>query len=81
MIRYIWSAVHFTFGIRPPLNMSHLLGSWLNGVNPRLKYRVFVGIAALCWAVWLSRNDVVFNGSNAYSFLQVIFRGTYWARL
>jgi hypothetical protein len=29
----------------------------------------------------LSRNDVVFNGSNAYSFLQVIFRGTYWARL
>lgn len=81
MIRYIWSAVHFTFGIRPLLNMSHLLGSWLNGVNPRLKYRVFVGIAALCWAVWLSRNDVVFNGSNAYSFLQVIFRGTYWARL
>lgn len=48
--------------------------------DPRLKYQMFVGIAALCWAVWLNRNDVVFSGSNTNSFLQVIFRGMHCAR-
>lgn len=48
MVRYVWSVVHFTFGICPPHNMSHLLGSWLSGVNIRLKNQVFVGIAVLC---------------------------------
>jgi hypothetical protein len=57
-----------------------MFGSWLNGVQPRLKYQIFVGITALCWAVWLNRNDVVFNGSKTNSFLQVIFKGTYWAQ-
>ena len=69
-----------TFGIHPPTSITNLFGNWLNGVQPRLKHQFFVGIAALCWAVWLCRNDVVFNGSKTNSFVQVIFKGTYWAR-
>ena len=38
-----------------------------------------VGAAAL-WAVWLCRNDAVFNGKVPNSYLHVIFRGTYWTR-
>jgi len=35
---------------------------------------------ALCWAIWLTRNEVVFEKKRPNSYLQVIFRGTYWTR-
>jgi hypothetical protein len=80
LARFIWNTVFISFGIHPPRNVASLLGNWLRGVQPKLKTQVFVGIAALCWAVWLCRNNVVFNGSNTNFLLQVIFRGTFWAR-
>ena len=80
LARFMWNAVFISFGIHPPRNVASLLGNWLRGVQPKLKTQVFVGVAALCWAVWLCRNDVVFNGSNTNFLLQVIFRGTFWAR-
>ena len=33
------------------------------------------GAVALGWAIWLSRNDVVFNRNTTNSFMQVIFKG------
>jgi hypothetical protein len=39
-----------------------------------------VGLAALLWALWLNRNEAVFQNSLSNSFVQVIFRGTYWTR-
>jgi len=39
-----------------------------------------VGVAAVCWAIWRCRNDLIFNKIKVNSVLQVIFRGTYWFR-
>jgi hypothetical protein len=39
-----------------------------------------VGVAALCWAIWRCRNDVIFNELKTNSIMQVIFRGAYWLR-
>jgi len=36
--------------------------------------------SALCWAVWITRNEVVFDKCKPKSFLQVLFRGTHWLR-
>jgi hypothetical protein len=41
---------------------------------------VLIGLAAICWALWISRNDLVFQKSQYKSILQVIFRGTFWIR-
>jgi hypothetical protein len=41
---------------------------------------VLIGMAALCWALWISRNDLVFQKSQYKSILQVIFRGKFWIR-
>jgi hypothetical protein len=78
--RFVWSTLFITFGINPPNNVANMFGIWLKGLQSRLKHQIFIGIAALLWAMWICRNDVVFNGSNFNSYLQVIFRGTYWAR-
>jgi hypothetical protein len=42
---------------------------WLEGINRKLKSKIIVGASALCWAVWLSRNDIVFNKTVAPSYL------------
>ena len=41
---------------------------------------MLVGAAAICWALWSSRNDAVFSQKFPNSYLQVIFRETHWTR-
>jgi len=57
-----------------------LFTDWLIGFDRKLKYKILVGAAAICWVIWLARNNVVFDKILAPSYLQVIFRGTYWIR-
>jgi len=41
----------------------------LNGVSPKLKNKNLLGAAVLCWAIWLNRNDMVFENAKSNSFL------------
>ena len=81
---FMWPDCHavlFSFGIQPPASVSHLFGSWLRDFSLKLRKQLLVGAAAICGAVWLSRNEaVVFSRKIFNSFLQVIFRGTYWIK-
>jgi hypothetical protein len=43
-----------------------------------VKQLIWVGVAAICWAIWKCRNDIVFKKTKFNSILQVIFRGSYW---
>ena len=36
--------------------------------------------SALLWALWISRNEIVFDKCKPKSLLQVLFRGTHWLR-
>ena len=49
--KFLWSAMLFTFGIQPPVNVSNLLGSWLVGFSHKHKKPLLVGAVALCWAI------------------------------
>uniref|UniRef100_A0A453MRL9 Uncharacterized protein n=1 Tax=Aegilops tauschii subsp. strangulata TaxID=200361 RepID=A0A453MRL9_AEGTS len=40
-----------------------------------------IGTCALLWAIWNTRNDMIFNGTNFTNFLQVIYRATAWIRM
>jgi hypothetical protein len=52
-----------------------LFTGWLDGINRKLKYKILVGVNAICWVIWLTRNDIIFDKAAAPSYLQVIFRG------
>jgi len=41
---------------------------------------MLVGAAALCWAIWRCRNDIIFNKTKYSSFIRY-FQETYWLRL
>jgi len=48
----------------------------LQELNRKIKSQIFVGASAMCWALWLTQNDVVFDKAVAPSYLQIIFKGT-----
>jgi len=57
-----------------------MLGSWLSGFSAQLRKMMLVGASALCWSVWLCRNEVVFQKVYPNSYMQVLYRRIYWAR-
>jgi hypothetical protein len=67
-----WRIVQVSFNITPPVNIAYMFVGWLNGINKRLMYKIMVGASALCWAIWLSRNDMVFNNTRVVTSMQVI---------
>ena len=79
--KFIWRAVQFSFGLYLPSTISHIFDRWLQGVDMKKSKLIFVGTSALCCALWLCRNDRVFDKSSSISYMQVIFRPTYWLRL
>jgi hypothetical protein len=75
--KFIWRAVQFSFGLCLPSNIYDIFDGWLLGVDKKKSKLILVGASALCWALWLSRNDRVFDKSPSVSYMQVIFRATY----
>ena len=56
---------YITFGIQPTSSIANMFGPWLNGFRPKLKSRILVGATAICWTIWLNRNDMVFEGGKS----------------
>jgi hypothetical protein len=44
----------------------------------QVTFNTDVGAAALCWILWTSKNDIVFDNSLIKIYMQVLYRGTYW---
>jgi hypothetical protein len=55
-----------------------MFGNWLSNHSKKIRQLIWVGVEALCWAIWRCCNDVVFEKIKIFWFLQVIFRGAYW---
>jgi hypothetical protein len=78
--KFIWRIMNITFGLSTPINMHHVLGGWVQGMNDKDRKILLVGVGAMLWSIWLSRNDIVFNKTSISSYMHVIFRVTYWTR-
>jgi hypothetical protein len=64
-----------TFGLQPPFNVAHMFSSWLNGVDKTIKHQILVGVCALCWALWLSQNNIVFDKTKGIIFYAGFIQG------
>jgi hypothetical protein len=76
----VWRVIFFATGLTPPRSISQMFSSWLSNKHIKIRQLIWVGVAVVCWAIWRSRNDIVFNKTKFNSIMQVIFRGTYWLR-
>jgi hypothetical protein len=81
MARLMWNTISVIFDIIKLANTTNnLFDPWLRSFSHKQMNQVF-GVTTFCWALWLSRNDVVFQQSKSNSFLQVMFRRTFWIRI
>jgi hypothetical protein len=78
--RMVWRIIFYATGLTPPSSIRHMFGSWLSNQSSKVRNLIWVGVAAVCWAIWRCRNDIIFHKIKINSILQVIFRGTYWLR-
>lgn len=78
--RRVWGVIFLAFGISPPSSVSNMFGSWLEGFEHNLRNIILLGAASTCWALWLRRNDIVFEKKSIYSPLQVIYAISHWLR-
>ena len=78
--RMVWRVVFMALNIHPPTSVANLFGNWLRGVDKKEKVQIRVGVCAMLWAIWNTRNDVIFNSANISSFMQVIPKAIHWIR-
>ena len=78
--RAVWAIVQVASNLYPSRSARNMFGNWLRGIDKQFSTHILVGAAALCWALWLTRNDVVFNNKCVSSPMQVIHICTRWLR-
>jgi hypothetical protein len=78
--KFLWRSIHILFGISPPMNINDLFVHWCKVGNKKYNALLLTASTALLWAIWLTRNEVVFDKYKPKSFLQVLLRGTHWLR-
>jgi hypothetical protein len=59
--RMVWRMIYLVTGLTQPKSIRHMFGSWLSNQNSKIIALIWVGIAALCWAIWKISNDIKHN--------------------
>jgi len=76
----VWQIINIALQIKIPNSIGHIMQQWQSDKGANTKRKSLVGVAAMFWSIWLCRNDINFNKKPITSFMQSIFRGTYWFR-
>ena len=65
------------FWVPPTHQCRTLVWYQVKAGRTRTKYSIIDRDATVCWVIWLTRNDRVFNNCQSKIFLHVFFRGTH----
>jgi hypothetical protein len=71
--RFIWRAVQVTFNIGIPTLVSRLFSGWANVLGYRVRKFFLTEASTICWVVWTSRNEMVFDKSLLKTYMQVLY--------
>jgi hypothetical protein len=69
---FMWRLISICFGLPGPRSVKHFFGSWLMEVDLNTKNLIITGVSTLCWAIWISRNDLgcLWLGFQTYFYFQ-----------
>jgi hypothetical protein len=75
----IWRFIFYATNLTKPRSISHMFGTWLSNQHKDFKPLIWVGVAAICWAIWKCRNDIVLKNEDQLDFAGYL-QGAYWLR-
>ena len=80
--KFVWRVCQVAFNLEPPKDVIDLFRLWdaQTDQHQHLRYLICMGSSAILWSIWLFRNEGIFDKKQLYSYLQVVFRTTYWTR-
>jgi hypothetical protein len=67
--KFLWRAVHLFFGLTPPQSIDDLFSRWSKRASNKHNALLLTAASALCWAIWITRNEVVFDKCRPKIFL------------
>jgi hypothetical protein len=59
LAKMIWRFIFYATNLNQPRSINHMFGNWLNNQHKDVKQLIWVGVAAICWAIWKCRKDIV----------------------
>jgi len=73
--------VHLLFDIPPPYTIDDLFNRWSKVESGDQNTLMLIAAAALCWLIWLTRNEVVFDKCRPKTFFAGTIQGNTLATL
>jgi len=67
--KFLWRAIHILYGIVPPTSIDDFFDYWSKQGNKKLNTLLLTAATALLWAIWISRNEIVFDKCKPKSLL------------
>jgi hypothetical protein len=58
LTKFIWRLFQVSLNLLPPISIHNLFNDWLGGVNRKRKRQILAGAIAMCWEIWISREDI-----------------------
>lgn len=68
----IQRVVNIATGLTQEKSITHMLSNQLIGISKNDRSLIFMGVAALTWAIWCTRNDLAFEKKNHLTFLCIL---------
>ncbi len=78
LARLMWNTAICVLNLNPALDSQNMFGDWLKKLDKNMKDLVMVGMAAIIWAIWKSRNKACFEKVYPKDPTDVIFLACHW---
>ena len=79
LARYVWNCVSVATGLKCHFSDARFcLTSWLNGFSDKLRKQIMVGVAAVIWTLWKTRNLACFERKWPSEPLEVVRTVCFW---
>ena len=79
LVIFVWNVACCSFGFEArPLSVFHLYSDWLKLFLNKDRALVLVGVAAILWSIWKTRNEACFQGKRPDNLVTVTNLIGFW---